>query len=277
MNIALVSDSTCDLPYELVERYSIHIIPNVLIIEGESILDDASFSRETFYQQLPELESLPTTATASSGSYQEQYEGLFQQGIEQILSIHASSKLSGIFNAASLAAQEFGGRVHVIDSLQISMGLGFQVLAAAEALEEGLDLEAVLKKVRAVRQNTRLIAMIDTLEYIRRSGRISWARASLGALLRIKPFIEVKDGEVVRLGDARTRKKGIARLLELLEKQGPLACLAVLHTAAQADAEEFLRRASPELDTEPFIVNATTVIGTHVGPAALGFAAVLQE
>lgn len=277
MHIALVTDSTCDLPQQLVERYSVHVVPNILIIEGESILDDASFSREEFYQRLPKMESLPTTATASSGTYQERYEGLFQDGSERIISIHASSKLSGIYNAASVAAQEFNDRVQVIDSQQISMGLGFQVLAAAEALEAGLSFEAALEKIRTVRQRTRLVAMVDTLEYIRRSGRVSWARASLGALLRIKPFIEVKNGLVERLGDARTRKKGKTRLLELLQKQGPLERLAVLHASAQEDAEEFLQKSSPKLNAGPLIVNVTTVIGTHVGPNALGFATVLQE
>ena len=276
MNIALVTDSTCDLPQHLVERYAIQVIPNHLIIEGESTLDDESFSRQDFYERLPGMESLPTTATASSGNYQERYESLLQQGFELILSIHASSSLSGILNAASLAAQAYPKRVRVIDSRQVSMGLGFQVLAAAEALAIGMTVESVLEKVESVRQRTRLIAMVDTLEFIRRSGRVSWARASLGALFRIKPFLDVRDGQVERLGDVRTRKKGIERLHELLESLGPLERLAVLHTAALVDAEDFLQQASPRLTSEPLIVNVTTVIGTHVGPNALGFAVVLQ-
>jgi DegV family protein with EDD domain len=276
MHIAIVTDSTADIPHHLAEQHRIHIVPNILVINGQSVEDGKGFSRQEFYRQLPGMKNLPTTATASSGTYQALYEMLFQEGSDRILSIHASSRLSGIYNAASAAAQAFEGRVQVVDSRQVTLGLGFQVLRAAEAAAEGLALEAILARLEQLRERVRVVAMLDTLEYVRRSGRVSWARAGLGNLLSIKPFIEIKDGLVQSRGEVRTRSKGIARLLEQLRNLGPLERLAILHTNAEEDALRLLESADPRLASSPLVVNVTTVVGTHAGPKALGFAAVIQ-
>jgi DegV family protein with EDD domain len=276
MSIAIVTDSTCDIPQELVKKCEIHVVPNILVINGRSIEDNEGFSREDFYRQLPEMDPLPTTSTASSGAFGAVYEKLLQKSANKIISIHAASLLSGIFNAASLAAQAFGNHVQVIDSQQVSLGLGFQVLAAAEAVAEGLAFEEILRRVEDVRQRVRFVAMLDTLEYIRRSGRVSWARASLISLLQIKPFIELRDGVVHRLGEVRTRKKGINRLLELLRDSYPWERLAILHSNAEMEARQLLEDLSPDMPTQPMIVNVTTIIGTHVGPNGLGFVAVVK-
>jgi DegV family protein with EDD domain len=273
---AIVTDSTADIPQELVEEHHIQVVPNVIVIDGESLEDGTGISRQDFYTRLPEMKTTPTTATASSGTYQVMYEGLLQQGYEDILSIHTSSLLSGIFNAASVAAQSFGERVQVIDSGYVTMGLGFQVLAAAEGAMNGWGRQAILERLKDVRQRVRIIAMLDTLEYLRRSGRVSWAKARLGNWLHLKAFVEVKYGRVLSLGEARTRRKGIERLKEFLKNLGPLEQLAMLHTNAETDARRILADASPDLVYRPLVVNITTIIGTHVGPHGLGFACVLQ-
>jgi len=275
--IAIVTDSTADIPYSLTDENQIHVVPNLVIIDGQSIEDGRELSRWKFYESLPRMKSLPTTATASSGRYEELYKSLFEQGFTHILSIHASSFLSGIFNAASLAAQAFNGRVRVIDSQNVSLGLGFQVLAAAEAARQGASLENLVKRLEELRQRIHLVAMLDTLEYVRRSGRVSWARARLGELLRIKPFVEVRRGQVFSLGEARTYRKGAARLMEILQGMGALERLAILHTNAELEANQFLKSLSPHLLETPLIVNVTTVIGTHVGPNGLGFVAVVKS
>ena len=276
MPIAIVTDSTSDIPYDMAERYNIHIIPNTIVIEGRSVQDNQNFSRQEFYERLPVMSVLPTTATASAGVYQTLYEQLFQQGITQIVSIHASSLLSGIFNAASLAAQAFGDRVHVIDSRSLSLGLGFQAMAAAEAVLNGLPIQMVLNVIEDVRQRVRLVAMLDTLEYIRRSGRVSWLRAGLGSLLSIKLFVTIKDGVIQKFGEVRTRSKGIARMFELLQNQGPLERLAILHTNAETEARKLMDSMQYQLSSIPLLVNVTTVIGTHVGPNGLGFVVVVK-
>jgi len=274
--IALVTDSTADLPQELIDRYEIQVVRNLLIIEGQSLRDGIDISREEYYERLPRFKPTPTTATASSGVYQELYESLFQRGAKTIVSIHPPQKLSGIINAANIAAQAFGNRIHVIDSGQVSLGLGFQILAAAEAIRHGASLDTILRLLDEIRGRVRLVAMLDTLEYIRRSGRVSWARARLGNLLQIKPFIELTDGDVRSLGESRTRTKGIHRLREFLYDLGAIQNLAILHTNAENDARQFVKTLQLHLSSAPLIVNVTTVIGTHVGPNCLGFAALIK-
>ncbi len=276
MDISIVTDSTADIPADLIASYQIEVIPNLIMIDGASLQDGTEISRQEFYERLPWLDPPPTTATASSGTYTEVYERLLRQGARYILSIHPAVKLSGILNAAGSAAQAFGEKVHVLDSGQVSLGLGFQVLAAAEAVRQGAGLENVLRLLKDMRNRVRLIAMLDTLEYVRRSGRVSWARARLGNLLQVKPFIELKDGTVFSLGETRTRKKGTQRLKEFLYKLGNLERLAVLHTNAEADARQFLAELQLNLPIPPLVINVTTVIGNHVGPNGLGFTAVIQ-
>jgi DegV family protein with EDD domain len=274
MKIAIVSDSTCDIPGALVERYAIQVVPNLVVIDGKSLRDGIDITRQEFYNRMPHMTSHPTTATESSGVYQKLYERLLNQGAQAVISIHAASNLSGIFNAAQLAAREFGERVRVLDSESLTMGVGFQVLAAASASEGGASLDEILQIVANVRRRVSVVAMLDTLEYVRRSGRVSWARARLGNLLQIKPFVEVRGGQVYSLGEARTRSKGIERLKERLLAIGRLEQLAILHTNAEGDALQFLKQIDHGLTETPLIVNVTTVIGVHVGPNGLGFTAI---
>ena len=276
MNVAIVTDSTADLPSNLVMQYGIQVVPAILIIEGESLEDGRGISRQEFYERLPSMESPPTTAIPSVITFQNIYQRLIEQGYEAILSFHVAGPLSGMVDAARSAAAAVSDCIQVIDSRQVTLGLGFQVLAAAEAAAQHLPLEQILQRAESVRQRVRLIAMLDTLEYLHRSGRVSWARARIGSLLRIKPFLEVKDANVLNLGLARTRGKGIAYLMKLLRSLDQLERLAILHTNVEDDARQFLANINPQLPTQPLIVNVTTIIGTHVGPSGLGFVAVVK-
>ena len=273
--IAIVTDSTADIPEEIIAQHRIHVVPNYIVIDGQSMEDGKDMTREDFYTNLPKMKTFPTTATASSGLYQSLYSHLFQESFSHILSIHASSLLSGIFNAASIAARPFGERIRVIDSQYVSLGLGFQVLSAAEnVLSE--PLESIPTVIANVRQRVHVIALLDTLEYVRRSGRVSWARARIGDLLHIKPLVEIKAGRILSLGEVRTRRKGIERLVEKLRNLGKLERLAILHTNAEQEAHRFLDSQRLDSDTISFCVNVTPVIGAHTGPNALGFAVVVR-
>lgn len=276
MQTAIVTDSTADVSGALARKLNIHVVPAILMLGEQSFEDGKGLTRQEFYERLPEMNPLPTTGTPSVGVFESVYQNLFDQGIKQIISIHVASKLSGIYNTAKLAAKNFDSQVHIIDSESLSMGIGFQVITAAEAASANLPLEKIFEIIETTRQNTRLIAMLNTLEYVHRSGRVGWARARIGSLLRIKPFVEVKAGQVINMGQTRTRKKGVAHLKNLLQRQGPLERLAILHTNAEEDAIAFLNDLSGEIPADPFIVNVTTIIGTHVGPKALGFTAVLK-
>ena len=277
MKIALVTDSACDLPSDLVSTHQIHVVPNILIMDGVSVEDNKDISRRDFYLQLPNMKTFPTTSTASIGTYQALYEQLIDDGHDRIISIHVSQLLSGIFNAASTAAQPMEGRVTVIDSQQVSLGLGFQILEAAEAIAQGMTPESVVALLERVRQRIKLVAMLDTLEYLRRSGRVSWAKARISALLKLKPFVEVKEGKVNSLGEVRTRKKGKARLLTMMQSPRSLQRFGMLHTNAEDDARKLLTSLAPEVQSAPLMVNVTTAIGAHVGPNGLGFVALYQD
>lgn len=274
MKIGFVTDSTADIPVDLAGKYRIEIVPAIVNIGNISYSDGIDISREEFYTRLPELNPPPTTSSPSVGSIQERYENLVRAGADYILSIHPPNELSGIFNAARLAAQEFGQRVKVIDSGQVSLGLGFQVLMAAEAATRGAILDEVTALVESIRQRVRLVALLDTLDYIHRSGRVSWAAAKIGGLLRLQPLVELHFGVVHRLGLARTRLQGIERLVEMLDSWGPLEQLAVLHTNAASAAQQLVDDVKSKVKIPPLVVNVTTAIGAHVGPCGLGFVAV---
>lgn len=279
MTIAIVSDSTCDLPASLAAEYKIAIVPNTIVVEGKGYEDGKDLSREQFYTLLPGLKEQPTTATASAGTYEALYDRLLENDADEVVSVHVAATLSGVLNAAQLGAQRFGPRVQVVDSGTISMGVGFQLLHAVQAAAQGLAASQVAERIRQFQSKLCLIAMLDTLEFIRRSGRVSWAKARLGGLLGLRPFLEIKDGKVNSLGEARTRSKGVDRLRSMLAEIGPLEQLAILHTNAENDAQAFYQSIHQSLkqvnvDVAPLFINVTTVIGTHVGPNALGFVAV---
>ncbi len=274
MKIGLVTDSTSDIPAEIAGQYGIQVIPALVNIHGKSYADGIELSREEFYNRLPEIDPPPMTSSPSVGVFQQAYDRLFKAGVDFVLSIHAANELSGIFNAARLAAEEFSQKVIVMDSGQVSLGLGFQVLAAAEVAARGAILDEVLAKVESIRQRVRLAALLESIEYVRRSGRVSWAVGMIGSVLRLQPLVELRYGLVYRLGQARTRLQGVERLMEALNSWGPLERLAVLHTNAEAAALQLLEEVRNRVNSTPLLVNVTTAIGTHVGPNGLGFVAV---
>jgi DegV family protein with EDD domain len=271
-SVAVVTDSIADLPSEQVEALKISVVPAILIIEGQSYVDGEEISREEFYRRMPTMSEPATTAIPSSIAFEKEYRRLFDSGIERILSIHVASQLSGMINAASQAAQAFNGRVRIFDSKQLTMALGFQVMEAAEASLRGESLDSVLEVARSVRDRVRLVALIDTLEYLKRSGRISWLRASLGDLLQMKLLVNVIDGVVGRLGITRTHRKGVNKLLSHVKSWGSLERLAVLHSAIPDEASTFADKVRHLSENPPLVVDVTTLIGTHVGPKAIGLA-----
>ena len=170
---AIITDSTADIPKDICSQLNITVVPNIVIIDGESYRDGIDITRKEFYDRLPDTKSPPTTSTASLGTYQTTYNRLFENGIEEIISVHLPPTLSSVFNTASLAAREFNGRVTVIDSRQLSLGMGFQVIEAAKAAVQNATVSEIIKFMDDVRRRVRLIAMLDTLEFIHRSGRVS--------------------------------------------------------------------------------------------------------
>jgi DegV family protein with EDD domain len=184
--------------------------------------------------------------------------------------------LTAIVNSARQAAQDFPDRITVIDSGSLSLGIGFQAVAAAEAAGNGL--QAALTAIQSTRERLKVYAALDTMENLRRSGRVPRAVAALGGLLSIKPLIELIEGDVKPVGAVRTTSQANVRMLNLLLQRGELERLAILHTGAEPRAKEFLntlmQKANRSMPRDILMVNVTTVIGTHVGPHGLGFASV---
>lgn len=258
------------------EELNIFQIPALIIIEDQVFLDGIDISREEYYRKLPAYDTLPTTSSPSSGEFQALYKKIFSLGFTEILSIHLASELSGVCNAARLAAKDLGSNIHIFDSGQVTLGLGFQVMEAAKAAADAVPVDKIISMLQALQERIYVFAMLDTLGYILKSGRIPWVKASLGAFLNLKPLIQLKKGEVINIGLSRARNRAISRLHQMLQELGPLDYLAVLHTNAKKDGEEFLAHYQQSLPQRSFLVNVTTSIGTHVGPNGLGFAAVVK-
>lgn len=279
MKLGIVTDSTSDLPADLIERFNIQVIPSILVIEGKQYADGEGISRNQFYARLPAMLKFPTTAAPSIGEFSARYQKLFDAGCDHIISVHAASQLTAIYNIArQAAAQDFPNRITVIDSGSLSLGIGFQVLAAAEAAESGADLETALASIADTRRRLHVSAALNTMEFLRRSGRVPAAITILGGVLSIKPMIELANGQLKAIGMARTTSQANARMAAFLKTGLPLEHLAILHTGAEARAHAFLdqlmEESRRELPRDILIVNVTTVIGAHVGPNGLGFAAV---
>jgi len=276
MKLGIVTDSTSDLPNYLIEQYGIEVIPTILILDGKEYADGNGISRDDFYKRLPSLQTPPTTAAPSIGEFSARYDSLLTRGCDHVLSIHAANQLTTIINSARQSAHDFPDKITVIDSGSLSLGLGFQAIAAAEAAENGL--QAALDAIASTRKQLKVYAALDTMENLKRSGRVPGAVAALGGLLSIKPLIELLDGEVKPIGAVRTTKQGNERIFNLLQQVGGLERLAILHTGAEHRAKELLnaimQKASQSVPRDILMVNVTAVIGTHLGTNGLGFAAV---
>jgi len=276
MKLGIVTDSTSDIPNYLIEQHELEVVPSILILDGKEYADGTGIPREDFYNRLASLPSNVTTAAPSIGDFASRYHSLLSRGCDNILSIHAAGTLTTLINSARQAAADFPNRITIVDSGSLSLGLGFQVLAAAESAE--LGLQAALDAVESTRKRLRVFAALDTLENLKRSGRVPGVVAQLGGMLSIKPMVEIKDGSVKPIGAARTTKQSDERMLNLLLETGEMERLAILHTNAPTRAKELLNgamnRARISVPRDILLVNVTAVIGTHLGANGLGFAAV---
>lgn len=278
MKIGFVTDSNSDLPADLAQRFGIQVIPSMLVIEGRQYADGEGISRDDFYARLPGMKVFPTTAAPSIGEFSMRYQKLFDAGADHILAIHSAARLTSICDTARQAGQDFPKLVSVVDSGSLSLGVGFQVLAAAEAAESGADLQTVLDQMADMRRRLKVFAALDTMDFLRRSGRVPAVITHLGGALSIKPIVELADGQVKPAGVVRTTSQADEHMASLLGAKMPLERLAILHTGAEARARGFLarimERSRRELPRDILMVNVSTVIGAHVGPNGLGFAAV---
>lgn len=277
MTIRIVTDSTCDIPAETADKLGITVVPVYVNIGDHSFLDGVELLRSDFYTRLPNYPSIPTTAAPAPGAFAETYDSLAIKGATEILSIHLATSLSGLLNVARVGADATDTiKVYFFDSQQLSMGLGLLVITAAEAAKNGCSMDEIVGVLNERLARTYVFAVLDTLEYLRRSGRVNWAQFGLGTLLRIKPLIRVHTGEVDIPERVRTMKKALANMLGRVAELGTLESLALLHTHSVDQLESFRQQSeflNPEGVTPP-AVEVTPAIGAHVGPRGLGIACI---
>ena len=273
--IALITDSTCDLPQALREQYAINVLPLTVIWGDEQLRDGVDILPEAFYDRLVTDPVYPTTSQPTPQDFLNICERVQQQGVQEIVVITISSAMSGTYESAKLAAPIVDLPVHVVDSKSNSMSLGWQVLAAARAREAGGDVEAMIAAADAARKTMVYIVTLDTLEYLRKGGRIGGASAFIGTLLNFKPQIMVnhETGMVEAGRRTRTRQKAIQALyndfFDRLNTSKPMR-IAVLHNAALPEAEALAARVQAEFAPRELVISIVSpVLGVHTGPRAL--------
>jgi DegV family protein with EDD domain len=269
--VAIVTDSTADLPSELARKRSITIVPLTLHFEGKSLLDGVDITPSDFYRRLPAATTHPTTSQPSAGRFAETYSELLKDH-EEILSIHISEKLSGTYASARQAADMTNPkRVHVIDSQLVSMSLCLITLAASELAAGGESAMSIEKKVLEMRDEVQTYFSVATLEFLRRGGRIGRASALLGSVLQVKPVLCIRDGLVTPLERVRTFDRALSRVIDLVRAvdRGRGVCAVVGHADSEDAAERVARELEPIAETL-MIQPLGPVVGAHAGPGVVG-------
>jgi DegV family protein with EDD domain len=275
-NIAIITDSTADIPQECRERYDIQVLPQILIWDGVTYLDGVDIQSSEFYPRLMHSDSIPTSSQVTVGMFKEAYEPHVAAGTP-VLAILISSELSGTVESALLAREFFpGGAIEVVDSRSTSMGLGFQVLAAARAVAAGRSFGEVVEIAEQAHNDVGILFVVDTLEYLHKGGRIGGATRLLGTALSMKPVLELLEGRVEPIEKVRTKSKAKARVLELLSERingaEPFS-LAAVHADAEEEAEQLLATMAERCNPlETYVTLVGPVLGTHAGPGTVGLA-----
>ena len=274
--IRIVTDSSCDLPPDLVEQHGISIVPLTIRFGTEEYVDWVGLSSDDFWRKLSSSDVLPETAAPSAGAFAEEFERLLAEGAEGIVTVCISGQLSATYQSAVIAAEKVGGPIKVLDSRSVSMGLGLPVLQAATTASRGASLDEVIGEAVGSVDSSRLVAALDTLEFLKRGGRIGGAQAFLGDLLAVKPLIAIEDGAVEAAGRVRTRSKAKVTLIGQVQKWADrIRQVAVLHTGTH-DVTSFADAVAAVAGQDPIVARLGPVVGTHSGPGTIGVSYLLD-
>jgi DegV family protein with EDD domain len=271
VGIRVVTDSACDLPAPLVDALGIEIVPLSIRFGSEELVDRTELGADEFWARLEHTDALPETAAPSPGAFEACFRDLVDRGATGIVCINLSSHLSGTMQSAQVAAAAVAGvcPVQVIDSQSASMGQGNLCLTAARRAADGDSLESIVAEVVDRRDRTQLFATLDTLEFLKRGGRVGNARALLGTMLSIKPVVELRGGIVEEAAKVRTRSKAL-RFLATKAAEHQIEHLSVLHGNAP-DLEDLFDLLAPVFPRDEIITGLVgPVIGTHAGPRVIG-------
>ena len=276
MAVKILIDSASDITQEEANKLGINVIPLQVRFDEEEYLDGINLSPKEFYDKLIEQDTLPKTSQVTPFRYQEEFERLTKNG-DSLIVITLSSKLSNTYNSAVLASYDFMDKVYVVDSLNATAGERVLALYAKRLIDKGLDIKDIVEKLNSVKSKIKLLAIVDTLEYLKKGGRISKATAFAGELFNIKPVISLIDGEVKLVGKARGSRKANNLLHELIEKSGGID-FSMPYTTLYSGLSDAMLKKYIEDEKELWEGNTKDVpiqtvgstIGTHVGPGAIG-------
>jgi DegV family protein with EDD domain len=276
--VAIITDSTAYIPDDLVQKYNVTVTPQVLIWGEETYQDGIDIQPDDFYRRLSTAKIMPTTSQISILTAKTAFEKILDSG-NDVLAIFISAKLSGTMQSAIQAKEmlpKAKDRIQIIDSFSTGMAMGFQVLEAAKLAQSGAALADCMKVAEKARDNSGVYFVVDTLEFLRRGGRIGGAQALLGSALNIKPLLEIRDGRIESVEKIRTKGKAISRMIDLIvEKVGgrtPVR-LATLHANVESEARSAMEKAADRLHPiETILASVSPVIGTHAGPGTIGLA-----
>jgi DegV family protein with EDD domain len=278
--IRIITDSVADLPQKFIKRFNIVVVPVHVSLGNQHFLDDGTLDHAWFYDTLEHGTAMPSTAAPAPYEFEKAYQHLFDEGAEDIIGVFASASVSSIYNHTYVAAQQLQtGRVHIVDSTQVSMGLGWIVIAVAEAIAQGASVMEALRIAESMRSRTRVLGVLNSLEYLRRGGRVGWATARFGDLLQIKPIIAFDKGEAKLAGRVRTHRRAVERLIALVRENVPLEHLAIIHSQVAPSLIAYLKQSLASFLSEHDlpIVEVGPVFGAHIGPRCLGVAWVNGE
>lgn len=278
-NVKIITDSTADIPKSLAKELDITVIPINVHLDGESYQDGINITPDEFYLKMSRTDQLPTTSQPSPLDIVSAFKRAVFDGAKEIISFHISSRMSGTYQSALLAKsmveEEYPDvKIEVVDTKTVTYCLGVIVVLVARAAKEGKPFSELLSMAMKIRQEQRLLALVDTLEYLQKGGRIGKAAAFVGTLLNIKPIITVNDdGEVEAVDKARGNKKAVQKVFDGLKKKasGRPVALAVIHAAKREQAEQWMARAQELFDIrEQHVVDIGPAVGTHAGPGTIG-------
>ena len=274
MSVRIVTDSSCDLPESVVTDLGVRVVPLSIRFGDDEFIDREELSTEEFWQKCAAQDTLPETAAPAPGQFEQVYRELAADGATGIVVISLSGKLSATMQSAELAARSVSDSVdvRVVDSRSVTLGVGTMVIAAARSAAEGASLDEVESMATDRANRTHVFGALDTLENLKKGGRIGGAKALLATALAIKPIVEVVDGEVAQAGKQRTRSKALKFLVDKVKSYGDdVHDLAVLHAACD-DVDEFVAMLQPLYDGEIVVGDIGPVIGTHTGQGTIGVA-----
>lgn len=279
MAVRVVTDSTSDIPHGRAEQLGIEVAPLVVLFGEQEFRDGIDLSGDEFYHKLTSSSVTPTTSAPSVGTFQEAYRKVIREGADAVLELSLANKLSATYGnavqAARVVAAETGVPIEVIDSGTVSGGLGMPAEIIANEARQGASLEQLKEHAQSMFSRVRLYAALDTLEYLKRGGRIGGAKALLGSLMNVKPLVEVREGQVLPLENVRTRSKAQERVGQIAAQQGEIEALAIVRSNDEV-GEQFTRVARTFWSGPIYQYVLGPVVGTHAGPGAGGIIVIVK-